>query len=183
MEIVGHRLPMIAAVLVAGIGLSAATVGGCALTGRATVVSAADASERYAGFTKSVLTPTYLIVINVLPPEEMFTPAEVDARHPVEGEMALRGPSGPIVASSRHVEAHIYSRLTGRPLSEVTPSITLTDHVTGAVTQLEPTLMQDIIIGSADQHFGNNVVIESHHDFTIHVGIDDERASVAGRLD
>ena len=53
MEIVGHRLPMIAAVLVAGIGLSAATVGGCALTGRATVVSAADASERYAGFTKS----------------------------------------------------------------------------------------------------------------------------------
>ena len=104
---------------------------GATAANRARRPPAADASQRYAGFTKNVITPTYLIVINVLPPEQMFTPDEIEALHPVEGEMALRGSSGPIGASSRHVEAHIYSRLTGRPLSEATPSIKLTDHVTG----------------------------------------------------
>ena len=43
--------------------------------------------------------------------------------------------------------------------------------------------MQDLIVGAAGQHFGNNVVVESHHDFTIQVDIGDERASVAARLD
>ena len=136
-----------------------------------------------AGFTKVATTNRYIVVVNVLPAERMFTADEVASEHPLEGELVLRGSANPVVGSGRHVEAHVYDRATGLPITAVTPSIQLSDLGSGAVIDVEPTLMQDLIIGALDVHFGNNVVLDGGRDIRVVVDIGGEGVVISGHLD
>ena len=152
---------------------------------RATDASADVASEvdEVAGFTKIATTEHYFVIVNVLPAERMYTPEGLAAEHPTVGEAVLRGPAAPVVPSARHVEAHIYDRKTGLPTTAVTPAITLVDHRSGARMSIDPTLMQDVIIGAADVHFGNNIVVAGDRDITLTVEVGADKVVLSGHLD
>jgi hypothetical protein len=142
-----------------------------------------EAVAAVSGFTKLSTTEHYVVVVNVLPAERMFTKAELATEHPTEGEVVLHGSAGPVLAFSRHVEAHIYDRATGLPVTGTTPSIVLTDGETGARTTIDPTLMEDVVIGASDVHFGNNVVVHSDRDITVTVDVAGEEVVISGHLD
>lgn len=136
-----------------------------------------------AGWTRAVLSESYLVVVNVLPAEPMFDMAEHAKTHATEGELIIEGSGQPTGTHMRHVEAHIYDRSTGEVVTDVVPRIVVTNRTTGEVVDVEPTLMQDVNIGVPDQHFGNNVMIMPDSDLTLRVTLGDEEVSVDGHLD
>ena len=141
-----------------------------------------DSAAPFAGFTQMATTPSYVLMVNVLPAEEMFTAARNQREHPTVGELVIRGRPGPIRRWSRHVEAHIYSKTTGEVVTDVDPVIEVINRTTGKVIPIDATLMQDVVIGAIDRHFGTNAVVPPKHDFTVVVSIGDEEASFDGRL-
>ena len=144
--------------------------------------AAADVAS-VAGWTRIALTTHYLLVVNVLPSERMFTDAEMKSLNPTAGEAILSGVGNPVGPGVRHVEAHIYDRTTGLPLSSVKPSIRVFNRTTGDHIDVAPTLMQDVIIGSADIHYGNNVPVSGNSDISLEVSVGDEEVTVDGHLD
>jgi hypothetical protein len=135
------------------------------------------------GFTKAVVTPHYVVVVNVLPSEQMMTMTDMQMNHPTEGELIVNGKGNPTGEEVRHVEAHVYDRSTGKALTGVVPTITVTNRTTGQVETVEPTLMQDVIIGPLDLHFGNNVPVQGNSDVSVRVSVNGEVVTVDGHLD
>ena len=161
-------------------------LGGCRLLG--TEVDALTASKAQdvagvAGWTRIATTQSYLVVANVLPAEHMYSKAENATEHPTAGELCIIGLGAPVGPLIRHVEAHVYDRLTGLPVTSVTPRITLVDRGTGRPTNVPSTLMQDLNIGALDIHFGNNIAIPSNSDLRLTVTIGNEEATFDGHLD
>ena len=113
----------------------------------------------------------------------MFTDEELAHEHPTVGEAVLRGSAVPVLTSGCHVEAHVYDRATGLPITSVTPSIVLVDLSSGARTEIEPTLMQDVVIGAPDVHFGNNTVLQGGRDVSVSVNLGGEQVVISGHLD
>jgi hypothetical protein len=136
-----------------------------------------------AGWTRTVSTQHYLFVVNVLPAEEMFTSAEHLAHHQTVGELILDGDGVPLGPNMRHVEAHIYDITTGLALTDRFPTIVLSNRTTGEVSNVPPTLMQDVNIGALDRHFGNNVYVTPNSDISVKVTVNGEEVSVDGHLD
>ena len=153
-----------------------------AATGLRGASAAEPPVESFAGFTKVATTKHYVVVLNVLPAEEMFTRTSYEQSHPTVGELVVDGRPTPRPPSSRHTEAHIYSQATGLPVTNVRPRLTLVDHTSGSVRDVDATLMQDVVIGAPDLHFGSNVIIPSGHQFTIVVSIGAEEVSFDGLL-
>ena len=145
--------------------------------------SAAEApAADYAGITKVAMTEHYIVVVNVLPAEEMFTKEQFEKEHPTVGELVVHGHTTPTPPLSRHTEAHIYSQETGLALTDIDPRLTLIDHTSGKIQDVDATLMQDVVVGPSDLHFGSNLVIEPDHEFTIVVTIGSEEVSVDGMV-
>ena len=161
--------------------IAAVAMAGIAIFQRATPYAPVG-PERYAGWTRVATTTRYVMVINVLPAEVMFTRAAYERVHPTQGELVLDGHPTPVGASMRHTEAHIYSKKTGLPLAGKRPRITLVDHAAGGMRDVDATKMQDVVIGATDMHFGSNISIPSGHEFTITVALDGEEVSVDGNL-
>jgi hypothetical protein len=136
-----------------------------------------------AGWTRIAVTDSYLVVANVLPGEHMFTAAEAQQQHPTEGELIIAGIGRPLGVNSRHVEAHVYDRKTGLPLTNVEPRIVLLNRTTGQHIDVESVLMQDINIGVLDIHYGNNVPVVGDSDVRLTVTIGDEEVTLDGHLD
>jgi hypothetical protein len=144
------------------------------LGGGTTKVSYAAAKE--AGVTEVRETKHYLIVLNIVPPEHMYPPAVAARIHPEEGELNIRGTMAPITPTARHFEAHVYSLATGKPVHGEHPSITVVDHTAGTSEQVRVTIMQDVIVGARDYHYGNNANMAYGHTFTVTVTLNGERA-------
>lgn len=144
--------------------------------------SAETAGAGGLGLTRVDTTEHYLVVLNIVPPEEMYLPEQAAQHHPTGGEFILHGAMAPIVAQSRHAEAHVYSKETGKPVTDVVPEIEVADQTDGTTQKPEATLMQDVLIGARDIHFGNNVVIKAGHEFSVTVTIAHEEVSFSGRL-
>ncbi len=161
-----------------GDGRRAAGTADAAATAGATGATDADGL----GLTRVGTTEHYLVVLNVVPPEEMYLPAQAAQQHPTGGELILHGEMAPITAQSRHAEAHIYSKETGKPVTDVVPEIEIADQTDGTTQKPEATLMQDVLIGARDIHFGNNAVIKAGHEFSVAVTIGSEAVSFSGRL-
>jgi len=136
-----------------------------------------------AGWTRIATTARYFVVANVLPGEQMFTRAQADAQHPIEGELIVSGLGNPLGVNVRHVEAHIYDRITGLPLSDITPSIEILNRTTGERIEVAPALMQDVTLGKPDLHYGNNVIVKGDSDLTLTVTIGHEAVTLDGHLD
>lgn len=166
------------------LGLSLA-LGACRLVGEGAGLSSAAHAQgvaAVAGWTRIATTERYVVVANVLPGERMFTKAEYAAEHPTVGELVINGTGRPVGDDVRHVEAHIYDRKTGLPLTDVTPTLVVLDRGSGKRTVVPPTLMQDVNIGALDIHFGNNVVVPGNTDLRLTVTIGDEEVTFDGHL-
>ncbi|MCU1366249.1 MAG: hypothetical protein JWN39_1888 [Ilumatobacteraceae bacterium] len=163
----------------------AISLGGCRLVDPRADARSATAQDvvAAAGWTKIATTAKYFVVANVLPGEHMYTKAEADAQHPTVGELIISGIGNPLGPDVRHVEAHIYDRETGLPLSNLKPSIEILDHTSGERISVSPTLMQDVAIGALDIHYGNNVPVAGNSDLTLKVTIGDEEVTLDGHLD
>lgn len=135
------------------------------------------------GWTRIAITESYLIVANVLPGEGMFTSAEVDAEHPIEGELIISGTGRALSTNSRHIETHIYDRRAGVPLTDLKPTIVVLNRTTGELIEVEGTLMQDVNIGALDIHYGNNVAVVGNSDLRLTITVGDEEAIFDGHLD
>jgi hypothetical protein len=133
-------------------------------------------AAKEAGVTQVRTTHHYLIVLNVVPPEHMYPPAVAARLHPTEGELNIRGTMAPITPTARHFEAHVYSLATGKPVHGQHPTITVVDHTAGTSEQVRVTVMQDVVVGARDYHYGNNANMAYGHDFTITVALNGERA-------
>jgi len=157
---------------------------GCQLVGGvagSSVVSDQDVVAA-AGWTRVATTDRYLVVINVLPGEQMFTAAEAAAQHPIEGELILAGVGNRVGLNVRHVEAHVYDRVSGMALLDVSPVIVVVNRTTGVRIEVPATLMEDVNIGASDVHYGNNVVIPGGSDLSLTVLIGQQEVTVDGRL-
>src|SRR5437867_216065 len=68
--------------------------------------------------TQTKTTKSYVFKLSIGMSEQMWTPAQVKAKHPTSGEVMLMGSmmSGGMSmgSSQRHLEVHITSRATGR---------------------------------------------------------------------
>jgi hypothetical protein len=173
-------LPRLLVPLVA-LGLTA-----CDVIGSGSENTHADPAEvsAVAGWTRIALTTHYLLVVNVLPSETMFSDMQMKSMSPTVGEAILdHGVGDPVGLGVRHVEAHVYDRSTGLPLSDVKPSIRVFNRTTGDHIDVPPTLMQDVVIGSPDIHYGNNVPVRGNSDISLAISVGSEEVTVDGHLD
>ncbi len=168
---------------------SVLAVGSCAGSSGASKANAAalltpqEALTESLGVNKVVSTPTYILVFNIVGPEQMYTAEELKTKKPTSGEQSISGSMAAIKPDSRHFEVHVYDKASGKTLSDVKTKISFTDITDGASpVVVEPTLMQDLIVGPKDLHYGNNVEIVPTHDFRVDVTINGESASTTGRL-
>ncbi len=137
-----------------------------------------------AGWTRIALTTHYLLVVNVLPSETMFSDMQMKSMSPTVGEQILdKGVGDPTGVGVRHVEAHVYDRSTGLPLSNVKPAIRVFNRTTGEHIDVPPTLMQDVVVGSPDIHYGNNVPVRGDSDISLAITVGNEEVTVDGHLD
>ncbi len=134
------------------------------------------------GWTRIETTKDFVIVINVLPAERMFSADEVRTEEPSEGELIISGVGLPVAVDARHVEAHIYARETGKPLSNVVPTITILNRTTSTGMVVPATLMQDLNVAALDVHYGNNVVVSGNSDVVVSVSVAGEEVSADGHL-
>jgi hypothetical protein len=163
------------------------TLGSCQSAGLVDRNEQTDSNLRgvasVAGWTRIATTTSYIVVANVLPGEEMFTAAQARAQHPIEGELVLDGEGSPVNTNVRHVEAHIYDRSTGLPVTDLVPTIVLINKTTGERVDVPATLMQDVNLGAVDVHYGNNVAVAGQSEVSVTIGIGDEEVTLSGQID
>lgn len=165
------------AALVAGAAVIAAAAYGLVVVGLSAGTQTVHyAAAKEAGVTEVRTTQHYLIVLNVVPPEHMYPPQVAARLHPTDGELNIRGTMAPITPDARHFEAHIYSLATGTPVHGADPTITVVDHTAHTSEPVQVTIMQDVIVGARDYHYGNNANMAYGHDFTITVTLNGEKA-------
>jgi hypothetical protein len=159
-------------------------LGACGSDSNSASTASADAEvAAVAGWTRIATTASYVVVVNVLPGEAMFTAAQIKAEHPAVAELALHGAINPVGVAVRHVEAHIYDRVTGLPNPDLHPTIVVVNRTTGERVEVPATLMQDVNIGVRDVHYGNNVAISAGGDLSLTIGIGTEGVTLDGHLD
>lgn len=174
------RRPGVAIAFAVSIALVLLVLEACG--GTTSTATRTTAVREGAGVTLVGSSASYIVLFNVVDPEQMYTPTQAARRHPSEGELLLGGTMAPIVRGSRHTEFHLYDKTTGRTLAEPAPHISLVDETSGTSTLLEPALMQDVVIGPSDLHFGNNTVIPLGHRFRAVVELAGERIVFGGTL-
>jgi len=142
-------------------------------------------------------TRHYRLVLMIGPNETVYTAAQARLQRPRSGEVMLGGriageiadvmpeaggpPRAPAARSAspdlRHLELHVYSRSTGRTVSEA--------HVTIAVTDADRksrsmpiARLYGIDEGPDDLHYGNNVALPPGF-YTIETAVNGEHARFA----
>jgi hypothetical protein len=139
-------------------------------------------------------TTTYNLVAEIGPIQPMFTPAQVAAQHPKTGEEMFSGsmvmppgmdpsqmdmgnmPGMNIPPEWHHLEVHIFDKKTGNVIKTLTPAITVTNDATGKVQQVPLVVMQGIVEGPGDYHYGNNVDLPNGN-YTVTAVIGSETAN------
>jgi hypothetical protein len=143
-------------------------------------------------------TASYHMALALGPVEQMSTETQATAGHAMQGEVMLRGqmmtlpgmsmgsPAGGGMSApveDRHLEVHICSKTTGRVVQDAQPLITVIDNSTGGTSQQVPVaVMEGVGQGIGDLHYGNNVVMQPGHTFTVLVVVGSERARFTLKL-
>ncbi|MCU1360397.1 MAG: hypothetical protein JWN99_1686 [Ilumatobacteraceae bacterium] len=180
---VGLMAPAVRSFSLVALALGASS---CASSGTQAVDQSATEAQEVAavsGWTRIATTEHYIVVANVLPGERMFTAAELTAEHPTEGELIVDGRGNPLGPDVRHVEAHIYDKVSGLPITTVRPTIVLLNRTSGQSTDISSTLMQDVNVGAPDIHFGNNTPVPGNSDLTLTITVGNEAVTLDGHLD
>jgi hypothetical protein len=131
---------------------------------------------------KLASTSTYNLVAEIGGLQAMYTPAQASSQHPNSGELMFSGsmtmPSDTTNVSPdwHHLEVHIFDKNTGNVVKTLTPVITVTNRTTGQTQPVPIVVMQGIVEGPGDYHYGNNVDL-TKGDYTVTVVIGSETAS------
>ncbi|MHB8573023.1 MAG: hypothetical protein ACYDAY_08720 [Candidatus Dormibacteria bacterium] len=158
--------------LVLALGLAAACTPGGAATNMGGQVSV----------TVTASTNTFIWTLNTGPTEPMYTIDQVNAQHPTTGEMMVTGPlmspdtmAGMDMSGQRHLEIHIKDRLN-HPITNVAPTVLVVDSTANKTSPLTVVVMRGVTATAADDHFGNNVVLTSGHQYDIQATLFGETA-------
>jgi hypothetical protein len=154
----------------AGVVLAVVALAG-APTSSATVVS------------RHATTASYSLTLDVGPTETMYTAAQVKSMHPKSGEEMLG--NGAMMGGmsmhgmTRHLEVHIFSRASGKVLTDLMPAISVTDtsEKTMMMTKLSVVEMEGIGEGLSDYHYGNNVTLTMGHLYVVVVKVGGQTAT------
>jgi hypothetical protein len=126
-----------------------------------------------------VKTASYVFALQIGPSEQMYTAAEVKAKHPKTGEEMLSGTMAAMTMASgntHHLEVHICN-MSGSVVMGAHPSITVDDPSAKTMMMSVPiAIMEGIGMGSADYHYGNNVELTAGHHVTVTVTLKGQRA-------
>ncbi len=152
-------------------------------------MAAVSACTPRPAISQTALTPSYKMVLDVGPQEAMYTPAQVQVKHPIHGEVMLRGQMSNMgamgqmgkmgaSANTRHLEVHICERRTGHVATDLQPELILVDNSAANMTDHVPiAVMQGTTAGPADLHYGNNVIVPPSRRFTVTVTVGGQRAT------
>lgn len=127
----------------------------------------------------------YVMTMVAGPLEKTYSQAEVSNQHPTSGEMMLRGQmtmpgdgagsgmpgasmSGSAAGQVRHLEVHICT-LSGTVVSDANPSIRLHDTTAGTAVNVPVAMMQGVMAGASDLHYGNNISMTPGHSYSAEV--------------
>ena len=127
-------------------------------------------------------TSAYNLVTEIGGLQAMYTPAQASSQHPRSGELMFSGsmtmPSDTTNVSPdwHHLEVHIFDKKTGNVVKTVTPVITVTNTSTGQAQPVPLVVMQGIVEGPGDYHYGNNVDLPKGQ-YTVTVAIGSETAN------
>ena len=126
------------------------------------------------------LTRSYRFTLRLGPIENMYMPRQVRANHLKHGEVMLRGTmTGPAMLTGgpiRHLEIQICTRPTNAVVTHANPTIIVADKTSGKTTKLPIAVMEDISVGTADLHYGNNLTLPARHHYLVTVSWRGERA-------
>ena len=121
--------------------------------------------------------------LSVGPTETMYTADEVKAKHPKDGEVMVGDSMGmggmSMGSANRHLEVHVAARATGKVVTNVRPTIVLTDAkaMGGKAMKVNAMAMQGIGQGVADLHYGDNVELTAGHVYQVVVTVKGEKAT------
>ena len=151
----------------------------CGLIGAiASPVAAADLTP----IKQEATTANYRLELQIGPTEKMFTPANVAAQHPAEGEVMVGGKMSMAtggmsmdMGDTRHLEVHVYALDSGTVVTNA--------HVAIAVTGANPKKVEDVSVakmygikeGPPDTHYGNDVSLPPGS-YSIEVTVNREKA-------
>ncbi|MBV8527439.1 MAG: hypothetical protein JOZ75_03910 [Candidatus Dormibacteraeota bacterium] len=129
----------------------------------------------------STTTASYVVVLDVGPPEVMYSQDQVNSQHPTTGEVMLGGAMTDVSgAGVQHLEAHICNKSSGSVVTGASPTITVQDTTAGTPSQDLPVAeMQGVTASTSDYHYGNNTVLRSGHTFAITVKLNGETANLS----
>lgn len=133
---------------------------------------------------KLAATATYNLVAEIGGLQAMYTPGQVSSQHPKTGEVMYGGTmTMPAESASpspdwHHLEVHIFNKSTGNVVKDITPVITVRNNATGQTQQVPIVVMQGIVEGPSDYHYGNNVDLPKG-DYTVTVVVGSEKANFA----
>ncbi|MEP6661109.1 MAG: hypothetical protein ABJD24_14425 [Acidimicrobiales bacterium] len=135
------------------------------------------------GLVLTTTTDKYLIVLDILAPEQMYTAADVAKEHPGAGELVVNGKATPTTGVNlRHMEVHVYDRATGAVVMDEHPKLTLSDYTDDTTYTVDSTEMRDIVIGEIDDHYGSNSSVAVGHEFSLHFEMNGEIADFTGMV-
>lgn len=196
--------------LLAAVGLVLSACGGGSEPTDATAAGAAadagtaalptGACSPGSNITSTQFTPSYVMVLDVGPPQPMYTKKQAAAQSPTSGEIMLGGTmmneqdmgdmsgdmggmdmgdsAAPASSDVKHLVVRICHRDEGEVVTDATPEIHVTDVTTGGEdTEVPVAKMQGIGEGPDDIHYGNDTTMPSGHRFAVEVHLDDEAAT------
>jgi hypothetical protein len=127
-------------------------------------------------------TATYNLVAEIGGLQAMYTPAQAASQRPRSGEEMFGGsmvmPADTTSPSPdwHHLEVHVFDKKTGDTVKTTTPVISVTNNATGQTLRVPIVVMQGIVEGPSDYHYGNNVDL-AKGDYTVTVVIGSESAN------
>jgi hypothetical protein len=131
---------------------------------------------------KLATTASYNLVAEVGALQAMYTPAQASSQHPKTGEvmfggtMTMPSDTSNISPDWHHLEVHIFDKKTGNVVKTVTPVLTVANDATEKTQQVPIVVMQGIVEGPSDYHYGNNVDLPKGN-YTVTVVIGSETAN------
>jgi len=164
-----------------------------------TVALPTGACSPGANITSTQFTPSYVMVLDVGPPQPMYTKKQAASQAPTSGEImlggammsqedmgAMSGMGGDMAmgdgtrasTDTKHLVVRICHRDEGEVVTDADPEIHITDVTGGGEDAAMPVAkMQGIGMGPEDIHYGNDTSMPAGHEFTVEVHLDDEAAS------
>ncbi len=129
----------------------------------------------------AVKTKSYVFALTLGPFQQMYTPAQVKAKHFKTGEVMVSGQMMGMhgsMSSQRHLEVHICSRSSGKVVTGAHPSITFADLTAkGKMEMVSVAAMYGIKEGPSDYHYGNNVSVTPGHTYEATVKLGGQTAA------